>query len=161
MVTDDGHGHTDAASSAAAGGNLPNPNEHRHEPASSFRIMHASSPGGADDDNIVLLFLNQLLSNLSAQGAQIQLQISRDPITQTNILHGPMADYVWGEGGLDQIVTQLLNQFEGGSTPVDAKLLPNLPMTSVEQKHVDGSVQCTTCMEIFKKRPLFETAQNS
>lgn len=62
-----------------------------------------------------------------------------------------MADYAWGEGGLDQIVTQLLNQFEGGSTPVDAKLLPNLPMTSVEQKHVDSGAQCTTCMETFKK----------
>lgn len=69
----------------------------------------------------------------------------------SSILHGPVADYAWGEGGLDQIVTQLLNQFEGGSTPVDPKLLANLPMTMVEPKHIDSGAQCTTCMETFKK----------
>lgn len=69
----------------------------------------------------------------------------------SSILHGPVADYAWGEGGLDQIVTQLLNQFEGGSTPVDPKLLANLPMTMVEPKHIESGAQCTTCMETFEK----------
>lgn len=45
--------------------------------------MHGSSLGGGEDDNIILLFLNQLLTNLSAQGAQIQLQITRDPNAHT------------------------------------------------------------------------------
>lgn len=103
---------------------------------------------GGPDDHIITLFLNQLLSNLSAQGAHIQLQITRDP--HANVIHGHMGDYVWGEGGLDQIVTQLLNQFEGGATPVDPKLLGNLPMIVVESRHIDNDSQCTTCMEKFE-----------
>lgn len=43
-----------------------------------IRFMHGPPIGGGDDENIILLFLNQLLTNLSAQGAQIQLQITRD-----------------------------------------------------------------------------------
>ena len=62
-----------------------------------------------------------------------------------------MSDYVFGEGGLDEIVTQLLNQFEGGSTPVDAQLLENLPMKTVDQKLIDDNEKCPTCMENFVK----------
>lgn len=68
-----------------------------------------------------------------------------------SLLHGSLGDYAWGEGGLDQIVTQLLNQFEGGSSPVDPKLLGNLPMTFVNDEHIETCAQCTTCMEMFKK----------
>lgn len=68
-----------------------------------------------------------------------------------------MADYVWGEGGLDQIVTQILNQYEGRNNPVDPKLIGNLPMTTVQQKHVDSGTQCSTCMEYFVKVFLFDS----
>uniref|UniRef100_A0A915Q3X6 RING-type domain-containing protein n=1 Tax=Setaria digitata TaxID=48799 RepID=A0A915Q3X6_9BILA len=144
MISDGTHGNAEVGSSSNA-----QQQEQNQQP--SIRFMHGPSVVGGDDENIILLFLNQLLTNLSAQGAQIQLQITRDPNAHGNVLHGPVADYAWGEGGLDQIVTQLLNQFEGGSTPVDPKLLPNLPMTVVETKHVDSGAQCTTCMETFKK----------
>lgn len=33
-------------------------------------------------------------------------------------MHGPFGDYVWGENGMDRIVTQLLNQMDGSSRPV-------------------------------------------
>ncbi|OZC07131.1 zinc finger, C3HC4 type [Onchocerca flexuosa] len=146
MISDGEHGNIGGGSSSNA-----QQQQDQHQQPSSIRFVHGSSVGGGEDENIILLFLNQLLSNLSAQGAQIQLQITRDPNVHGNILHGPVADYAWGEGGLDQIVTQLLNQFEGGSTPVDPKLLANLPMTMVESKHIESGAQCTTCMETFKK----------
>ncbi|EJW81562.1 hypothetical protein WUBG_07527 [Wuchereria bancrofti] len=149
MISDGQHGNADVGSSSNA-----HQQQDQHQQPSSIRFMHGASVGGGDDENIILLFLNQLLTNLSAQGAQIQLQITRDPNAHGNVLHGPVADYAWGEGGLDQIVTQLLNQFEGGSTPVDPKLLANLPMTVVEPKHIDSGAQCTTCMETFKKDEL-------
>lgn len=71
MLSDGARGHEDASSSSEG-------QQHQHQPSSSIRFMHAAS-GGSDDENIILLFLNQLLANLSAQGAQIQLQITRDP----------------------------------------------------------------------------------
>ncbi|VDN01880.1 unnamed protein product [Thelazia callipaeda] len=124
-------------------------NENQEQQPQPSSIRFPMVPG--EDDNVVVRFLNQLLSDLSAQGTQVQLQITREPNAQGTIFHGLLSDYAFGENGLDQIVTQLLNQFEGGSTPVDPKLLANLPMTTVEKKHIESDAQCTTCMETFKE----------
>lgn len=49
----------------------------RTQPPSSIRMVHAH--GVPYDENIVRMFLNQLLSNLSARGAHIQVQFTQDP----------------------------------------------------------------------------------
>lgn len=74
MISDGEHGNADVGSSSNA-----QQQQDQHQQPSSIRFMHGPSVGGGDDENIILLFLNQLLTNLSAQGAQIQLQITRDP----------------------------------------------------------------------------------
>ncbi|MFH4976133.1 hypothetical protein AB6A40_002842 [Gnathostoma spinigerum] len=119
-------------------------------PAQGFIFSAPASGRGHGDETMIPDFLNQLLSNLTAQGAQVQIQFSSDPNIHTTVLSGSPLDYAWGDLGLDQIVTQLLNQFEGGATPIDESLLPNIPITAVDQKQVDSEAQCTTCMEIFK-----------
>lgn len=73
MISDGEHGNVDVGSSS----NAQQPQDQNQQP--SIRFMHGPPVGGGDDENIILLFLNQLLTNLSAQGAQIQLQITRDP----------------------------------------------------------------------------------
>lgn len=54
------------------------------------------------------------------------------------MFHGNLGDYAWGEGGLDQIVTMLLNQFDpnASSHRISAEDLNNLPTTEVNEKHV-------------------------
>lgn len=43
-----------------------------------------------------------------------------------------MNDYVWGQGGIDHIVTQLLNQFEtGNSENISPEDIARIPMTQV------------------------------
>jgi hypothetical protein len=49
-----------------------------------------------------------------------------------------LGDYAWGEGGLDQVVTMLLNQFDPNSAArgVSKEDLQNLPMAEVTEKQV-------------------------
>ncbi|VDM62996.1 unnamed protein product [Angiostrongylus costaricensis] len=89
------------------------------------------------------------------------------------MLHGPFGDYVWGENGMDRIVTQLFNQMDGslrtvGLTDQQINRLPiikvdmifffivygcsflNCSILQVSEQHVEKSTQCTTCFEDFK-----------
>ena len=52
-------------------------------------------------------------------------------------MYGNPGDYAWGRGGLDAIVTQMLNQMEGsGPPPLKTDLIKQIPTVEVEQKHV-------------------------
>jgi E3 ubiquitin-protein ligase RNF115/126 len=113
----------------------------------------ASASPTANEDNTDPLsgFFNQLLANLS-EGTRVHIQIgggNGDGAFQA--LHGNFGDYAWGEGGIDQVVTQLLNQFEGGTAEVvRADDLKNIPMTKVTEDQAKNGAQCTTCMEVFE-----------
>ncbi|XP_061174447.1 E3 ubiquitin-protein ligase RNF115-like [Saccostrea echinata] len=65
-------------------------------------------------------------------------------------LHGNPADYAWGVGGLDNIITQLLNQLEGsGPAPAEKCKIDSLPTVKITQVQVDNILQCSICMEDF------------
>ncbi|XP_076465844.1 E3 ubiquitin-protein ligase RNF115-like [Babylonia areolata] len=65
-------------------------------------------------------------------------------------LHGNPADYAWGAGGLDSIITQLLNQLENsGPPPADHEKVEALPTVEITQEQVDKTMQCSVCMEDF------------
>lgn len=65
-------------------------------------------------------------------------------------LHGNPEDYAWGAGGLDSIITQLLNQLEGsGAPPAQKEKIDSLPVVNITQQQVDNVVQCSVCMEDF------------
>lgn len=50
---------------------------------------------------------------------------------------GNPGDYAWGRGGLDTIVTNLLNQMEGtGPPPLKEEIISNIPTINVTQAHV-------------------------
>ncbi|XP_048733444.1 E3 ubiquitin-protein ligase RNF115-like [Ostrea edulis] len=66
-------------------------------------------------------------------------------------LHGNPADYAWGVGGLDNIITQLLNQLEGsGPAPAEKTKIDSLPTVKISQIQVDNVLQCSICMEDFE-----------
>ena len=51
--------------------------------------------------------------------------------------HGNPGDYVWGPGGLDAIITQLLNNVEGsGPPPADKDKINKLPTVKITQSQV-------------------------
>ena len=52
-------------------------------------------------------------------------------------LYGNPGDYAWGRGGLDAIVTQLLNQMEGtGPPPMNVDEIKKIPTIKVDQTHL-------------------------
>lgn len=68
------------------------------------------------------------------------------------MMYGNPGDYVWGRGGFDAIVTQLLNQMEGSGPPPMTKdiIEKDVPIVKVSQKHVDEKLQCSVCWDDFK-----------
>lgn len=66
-------------------------------------------------------------------------------------LYGNPGDYAWGRGGLDAIVTQLLNQMDGtGPPPMSTDEITKIPTIKVTQEHIDANLQCSVCWDDFK-----------
>ena len=56
-------------------------------------------------------------------------------------MYGNPGDYAWGRGGLDVIVTQLLNQMDGtGPPPLKGETIEKIPKVKVTQEHVGKMV---------------------
>ncbi|XGW24348.1 hypothetical protein V3C99_006057 [Haemonchus contortus] len=93
--------------------------------------------------------LGQVLSSLGDPHMQVRIHIGED---RDGTMHGPFGDYVWGENGMDRIVTQLLNQMDGTVRPVGLteQQINRLPIIKVSEQHVKKDTQCTTCFEDFK-----------
>ena len=52
-------------------------------------------------------------------------------------MYGNPGDYAWGRGGLDVIVTQLLNQMDGtGPPPLKGETIEKIPKVKVTQEDV-------------------------
>lgn len=66
-------------------------------------------------------------------------------------IHGNPGDYAWGRGGLDAIVTQLLNQMDGaGPPPMAQENIQDIPTVGVSQVLLDKNPNCSVCWEDFK-----------
>ena len=56
-------------------------------------------------------------------------------------LYGNPGDYAWGRGGLDTIVTQLMNQMEGsGPPPMEKTDIEKIPSVKISQEQVGMNV---------------------
>ncbi|XP_035826047.1 E3 ubiquitin-protein ligase RNF126 [Aplysia californica] len=66
-------------------------------------------------------------------------------------LHGNPGDYAWGTGGLDAIISQLFSQLEGsGAPPAQKEKIESLPTVTIDQSHIDATLQCAICMDDFE-----------
>merc|ERR1719219_960555 len=67
-------------------------------------------------------------------------------------LHGNPGDYAWGRGGLDAIITQLLNQMDGAGPPPMAKEnIQQIPSVKITKKQMEKSESCSVCWEDFSE----------
>jgi len=65
-------------------------------------------------------------------------------------LHGNPGDYAWGRGGLDAIITQLLNQMDGaGPPPLARENIQQIPTVKITKKEMEKSQSCSVCWEDF------------
>ncbi|XP_064459378.1 E3 ubiquitin-protein ligase RNF115-like isoform X2 [Ornithodoros turicata] len=91
--------------------------------------------------------IHQIFANLTGGGGFIAGQGL--PVFVN--LHGNPGDYAWGRGGLDAVITQLLNQLDGtGPPPLPREKIAEIPTVHIEQDQVDKLLQCTVCMEDFR-----------
>lgn len=84
-------------------------------------------------------FIQQVFNNLG-------VQVMRPGAPSGFNLGNSFGDYVWGPNGLDNIITQLLNQLEStGPPPADKTKIDLIPSVTTTQKDVDESAECAVC----------------
>jgi len=65
-------------------------------------------------------------------------------------LHGNPGDYAWGRGGLDAIITQLLNHMDGaGPPPMARENIQEIPTVNISKEQLEKSQSCSVCWEDF------------
>lgn len=98
-------------------------------------------------------FPNALIDHLLASIAQGASAAAFGNVGQPLMvnLHSNPGDYAWGRGGLDAVITHLLNQLDGsGPAPLGHDQIATIPQTKISQEQVDKNLQCSVCMEDFK-----------
>ncbi|XP_071764413.2 E3 ubiquitin-protein ligase RNF115 [Centroberyx gerrardi] len=143
----------DAGEQVSAGQTGPPPQEPSgatdpREPESSSqpgRDRRASRPEQMPAvEGIVQQFLAGLFANNGNPGAT--------PASLSSMLqlHSNPADYAWGQGGLDAVITELLGQLEStGPPPAEKEMISSLPTVSVSQEQTDCRLECPVCREEY------------
>jgi len=115
-------------------------------------VGRGAGPGA--QDRHLENFLQDLIFNVTGMGVAgggggpQGLQFHLVPGNQ---IHGNPGDYAWGRGGLDAIITQLLNQVEGtGPPPMAEESIKELPDVKVDSVILEKNPNCSVCWEDFK-----------
>ncbi|KAJ8000357.1 hypothetical protein DPEC_G00203980 [Dallia pectoralis] len=112
------------------------------------RLSHPPSQGRQQSrtpavEGIVQQFLAGLFANNGNPGIA--------PAALSGMLHSNPGDYVWGQGGLDAVITELLGQFEStGPPPAEKEMIWSLPMVRVSQEQTDSRLECPVCREEYR-----------
>ncbi|XP_058475281.1 E3 ubiquitin-protein ligase RNF115 isoform X2 [Solea solea] len=65
-------------------------------------------------------------------------------------LYANPADYAWGQGGLDAVITELLGQLEGsGPPPAEKDMISSLPSVCISKEQKDCRLECPVCREEY------------
>ncbi|XP_019720906.1 E3 ubiquitin-protein ligase RNF126-B-like [Hippocampus comes] len=123
-----------ALCSAVAPASVPRP----HLGATVFTVCFFAH------SRIVQHFLADLLTtngNSSAAPAALSSMLQ---------LYSNPADYAWGQGGLDTVITELLGQLENtGPPPAEKNMISSLPTVCISQEQTDCRLECTICREEY------------
>eukprot|EP00106_Octopus_bimaculoides_P006102 XP_014773544.1 PREDICTED: E3 ubiquitin-protein ligase RNF126-B-like [Octopus bimaculoides] len=66
-------------------------------------------------------------------------------------LHTNPRDYAWGTGGLDSVISKLMNQIDGtGIPPAEKDKIHALALTEIKKEQVDKNLQCPPCLNEFE-----------
>ncbi|XP_003737570.2 E3 ubiquitin-protein ligase RNF126 [Galendromus occidentalis] len=95
--------------------------------------------------------INQLFSGIIDNGLNLgNYNLQAGPLLMQ--VHGNPGDYAWGRGGLDAVITHLLNQLEGtGQAPLAKDQIQAIPEVKISPEQVAANMQCSVCMEDFVK----------
>ncbi|XP_041465687.1 E3 ubiquitin-protein ligase RNF115-like isoform X2 [Lytechinus variegatus] len=117
-----------------------------HSPGSRTMLRIHGGPRGAPPPDMIA-FLQQFLGLAPPPPGPGGVHF---PVQMFN-MHGSPRDYAWGEGGLDAIITQLLNNAEGhGPPPASHDDITRLEEITINNIHIEQSADCPVCMEAFK-----------
>ncbi|XP_066938454.1 E3 ubiquitin-protein ligase RNF126-B-like isoform X2 [Macrobrachium rosenbergii] len=85
-------------------------------------------------------------------GAPIGIDLPGFPVLVASNLASNPGDYAWGRGGLDAIITQLMNQLDGtGPPPLSRDQISQIPTVKITKEQAEQGLQCSVCMEDFKE----------
>ncbi|KAG9307781.1 hypothetical protein G9A89_023346 [Geosiphon pyriformis] len=107
--------------------------------------------GEARGTNMPLLNLAQMLHRAFGEGAQ---QGGITPWMNVLNIVGDPRDYVWGAGGLDNIISQLMEQQAGRQAPPPAsdEIINKLPKVKINKTQVvEEQLNCPVCKDDFKE----------
>ncbi|XP_030002377.1 E3 ubiquitin-protein ligase RNF115 [Sphaeramia orbicularis] len=139
----------------SAGQSLPSPlsseaaevREEVREPESSSlpELERSSRPEQRPAvEGIVQQFLTGLFANNGNPGA------APAALSSMLQLHSNPADYAWGQGGLDAVITELLGQLENtGPPPAEKEMISSLPTVCISQEQTDCRLECPVCREEY------------
>jgi len=100
------------------------------------------SSGGGSGNTSIDSFIQQVFNNL---GVQVMRPGGGGAGGAFNI-GSSFGDYVWGQNGLDNIITQLLNQLENtGPPPADKAKIDCIPVHITTQEDIDVKAECAVC----------------
>lgn len=69
------------------------------------------------------------------------------------VLNGNPNDYAWGPGGLDAILTQMMDQLEGGGPPpCRRETIDAIPSIKITADHIKNETDCSVCQERFQDK---------
>jgi len=106
-------------------------------------VMQFNTGGAGDGQFGMERFIQQLTANLGVPVMGSQGGGGGDP--------NWFGDYVWGPNGLDNIVTQLLNQVENaGPPPADKNKISSIPTIAITHKDIENKVECAVCREEYE-----------
>lgn len=129
----------------------------------SYQIrLPGPGAGAAGFTNPLEAFLQQVITNMVAGGLEapqgmggrpnvrFQGPVIEFPFPLVQLLHGNPGDYAWGSGGLDAVITQLLNNLDpAGPPPMPADDIKKLAKVEISEEQVSKNLQCSVCMEDF------------
>ncbi|XP_061682604.1 E3 ubiquitin-protein ligase RNF115 isoform X1 [Syngnathoides biaculeatus] len=98
-------------------------------------------------EGIVHHYLTNLFTTNANPGA------APTALTSMLQLYSNPADYAWGQGGLDTVITELLGQLENtGPPPAEKNMISSLPTVYISQEQTECRLECTICREEYSLR---------
>ncbi|XP_057684404.1 E3 ubiquitin-protein ligase RNF115 isoform X2 [Corythoichthys intestinalis] len=104
-------------------------------------LQFLSQPG---EERIVQHFLADLFTTNGNPGA------APAALSSMLQLYSNPADYAWGQGGLDTVITELLGQLENtGPPPAEKNMISSLPTVCISEEQTECRLECTICREEY------------
>ncbi|XP_008330162.1 E3 ubiquitin-protein ligase RNF115 [Cynoglossus semilaevis] len=95
-------------------------------------------------EGIVQQFLADLFANNGNPGAT--------PASLTSMLqlYSNPGDYIWGQGDLETVFTELLGQLENtGPPPAEKEMISSLPTVCISKEQTDCRLECSVCRDEY------------